>query len=154
MTLFAHYIRTLSVQYFQAKSCIIWLSHMIQDLAWKYCTPEWLVIMITCTRQITHIFTRRYISTVYQPTTTVALRLPKDCFFLPYAFPLLGARAEFSWRVRQYLTNACWQSHLSYLVNFLSSTSKSRWTRLPRCRQSESVTFEGVNPTYRQQIRC
>ena len=25
MAIFAHYIRTLSVQYFQAKSCIIWL---------------------------------------------------------------------------------------------------------------------------------
>ena len=33
MASFAHYIRTMSVQYFQAKSCIIWLSHMIRKLA-------------------------------------------------------------------------------------------------------------------------
>ena len=52
--LFAHYIRTLSVQYFQAKSVIIWLRHMIRKLAWKYCTPEWWVIMNTCARQIAH----------------------------------------------------------------------------------------------------
>ena len=32
------WIHHSGVKYFQANSRIVWLSHLIQDLAWKYCT--------------------------------------------------------------------------------------------------------------------
>ena len=81
MALFAHYIRTLRVQNFQAKSCIIWLSHTIRKLAWKYCTPEWWIIMITCARQIAHDrFLERNI--IYKLNKAPSSEYCNECVFI------------------------------------------------------------------------